>query len=97
MSRKPWETPIIYNEDRFEPPVAAHAATDAPVDERTEEDVVELINRPQSSARDRDRSNYGFSNDDTPINYNKGPHRDELDVDDRDELGGDASDHISES
>lgn len=97
MSRPAWLTPIIYNEDRFEPPVAAHAATDAPVDERTEDEVDELINRPRNSAMDRDRSNYGFSNDETPINYNKGPHRDELDVDDRDELGGDASDHAEDS
>lgn len=91
MSRPAWMTPIIYNDDRFEPPVAAHAATDAPVEERTEDEVEELINRPSRSARDRDRDFQ--STDTTPLDYSKGPHDDEFGVEDRDELGGDASDY----
>lgn len=71
--RKPWMTPVIYNDDRFS---AADTGGDSG-DERTAEEVEERINR--GGARP---STVNKSTDTEPMDYNRGPHEEEFGVDD---------------
>lgn len=89
-TRKPWEIPMQYNDDRFEPspsPLDRPREVDDPVGERDARDVEELISRAP-----RDRPGVGGSNDATPLDYGRGPHDDEFGVDD--DEGSDGSDDV---
>lgn len=78
MSRKPWQTPVIYNEDRFDDKADTPAASefDEDGDERDASDVEELLCRP-----DEKGGRTYECNDSTPLNYGKGPHEEEFGVD----------------
>ena len=87
MSRKPWETPITYNDDRWEEPkqaenlaAAAASGSDEGVDEdaRSANDVEELLHRAPREGHDYECT------DTTPIDYTKGPHDTEFGVDEKD-------------
>ena len=84
--RKPWEIPVVYNEDRWEsstaqsqhdapPPPPKFGPTDNG-DERDADDVEELLRRP-----DREEEREYECNDTTPVNYGRGPHEEEFGVD----------------
>jgi hypothetical protein len=81
MPRKPWETPIEYNDTRWEesPP----NAIDSPqsgiegLDERDKDEVEELMSREPREEKEYE------CNDDSPLDYGRGPHDDELDTEDR--------------
>lgn len=80
--RKPWEVPVQYNEDRFEPPTrparpAPRYEESGDFDERDARDVEEILRRPDRPADDREYE----CNDTTPINYGRGPHDEEFGVD----------------
>ena len=83
--RPAWMVPVRYNDDRFvEPtpstPVAGgvtHGASDNG-EERSGRDVEAMLRRPERSERDDYECN-----DTTPVNYDAGPHDDELDVSDK--------------
>lgn len=94
MSRKPWEVPVQYNDDRWDedPPASQkgdgfgrrHGSdvddeVDADADERDGRDIDELLARPDQ----RNDKEYECT-DTTPVDYNKGPHDDEFGVDDSD-------------
>jgi hypothetical protein len=94
MSRKPWETPISYNDDRWrEPKAAEHLAAaaaagkplfpDDDIEARDASDVEELLRRP-----DRQGDREYECNDTTPIDYAKGPHDEEFGVDEKEFDGG---------
>lgn len=82
MPRKPWEIPITYNDDRFAEPAkgVTHHSSDpeGDEDERDERDVDALLNRESKDVA------VNKTNDETPLNYNRGPHDEELDVSDSD-------------
>jgi hypothetical protein len=71
MARKPWETPIEYDEPSVDS-----------VDDGDEPDYAEPTPR-RSRASGRDRN--FVSTDTTPIDYSRGPHDDEFGVADNDE------------
>lgn len=87
--RKPWMTPVIYNDERWVEPkasenLAANVVNHGPSDngdEKDAKDVEEILRRP-----DRPERNDYECTDTTPINYGNGPHDNELDTDDRDDL-----------
>lgn len=83
MSRKPWEIPIQYNDDRFAEPaqgITHHSSSTSDDDEvRSERDIESLLNR-----RSREDVATNRTSDTTPLDYGRGPHDDELDVSDRD-------------
>jgi hypothetical protein len=87
--RKPWETPIVYNEDRFVertkeespqpfPHHLEHGASDNG-EVRDASEIEEILRRPDH----REEREYEC-NDTTPINYKKGPHDEEFGVEDHD-------------
>lgn len=85
--RKPWEEPIIYNDDRFDDsrgpaeeirPPNGHKAPEEEPDERDGSEVDELARR---SSDDRTEPAYEC-NDTTPIDYSNGPHEEEFGVED---------------
>lgn len=85
--RKPWETPIQYNDDRWIEPKSAeimaanavsHSATDNG-EERDEKDIEAILRRPERVERDDYECN-----DVTPLNYDAGPHDKEFGVEDHD-------------
>ena len=86
--RKPWEIPISYNDDRWVEPKRAEGVAENPVsrgasdngDERDAGDIETILRRPDRVHEDREYE----CNDVTPINYGKGPHDEELGVDDHD-------------
>lgn len=97
--RKPWEEPISYNEDRFpdQPSRTLDEQVGGPI-VKPDPDLVLGRDTPKKVSHStpvaqaagnrpswRD-GHAGRSSDDAPLNYNRGPHDRELDVDDRDEL-----------
>ena len=117
--RRPWEEPIVYNEDRFpdqpsrrlddqvggsiikpDPDLVISRvqeaqrgvpANAAPARPRSAPKVPSgpIDSGPRSSGNPRPSWRDGVgnrSNDDAPLNYNRGPHDGEIDVDDRDEI-----------
>ena len=84
MSRKPWEEPVIYNEDRFDD-IRSTQPNQAEDDrgERSERDISELLRRP-----DRKEEREYACNDTAPLNYERGPHDEEF-GDDEDESHAD--------
>lgn len=89
MFRKPWMTPIIYNDDRFVEPTQgithhssesqlAHRYDADDLDERNERDIESLLSRESKEVADNKTS------DTSPLDYSRGPHDNELDVSDRD-------------
>ena len=86
--RKPWETPVVYNEDRWDEPkqvegmaanVASRGASDNG-DVRDASEIEEILRRPDRNEEEREYE----CNDTTPINYKKGPHDEEFGVEDHD-------------
>jgi hypothetical protein len=103
--RRPWETPITYNDDdRWSDPQQVRRLDDG-VGGNIKPDPDLVLGRnvsderptprpkrtaPLPSPSDGPRPDWrnnggGRSNDDAPLNYNRGPHDREIDVDDRDE------------
>jgi hypothetical protein len=82
MSRKPWETPIEYKDDRFaEPPSSPHhdpsqiLGEPAPRPGEPDED-------DEFGIDDEDMPETEFESADTePMDYSRGPHDDEFGVD----------------
>ncbi|SIO37195.1 hypothetical protein SAMN05444166_4173 [Singulisphaera sp. GP187] len=75
--RKPWEIPIIYNEDRFvESAKSSRHFSEEEQEERDHRDIDELLSRPDT----RDERSYEC-NDTTPIDYSRGPSNEEFGVD----------------
>jgi hypothetical protein len=80
MPRKPWETPIQYNEDRF-------PSGDFEPIELDDRDIEEYLRRPDRRAQ----KTYECT-DTTPIDYTKGPHDHEFGVAESDLLPADTDD-----
>lgn len=77
MARKPWEIPVIYNEDRFDDPPGRVVVPPEEEDDRDVRDVESLINREEHQERTYD------CNDTTPLDYTSGPHDKEFGVDEK--------------
>lgn len=114
--RRPWETPVVYEEDRFDdkhslagqqpsgfvqpdPDLVVSRVRNPQADRKEpkprptppvkHEDASTDAERPEAPAAPRRNwrdADGGRSNDDRPLNYGRGPHDGELDVDDRDDL-----------
>jgi hypothetical protein len=81
MPRKPWEIPVVYNDDRFQPTSrSGQDERDSDQNERDSDDIEELLNRP-SRTEEAGQLKVN-SNDNRPIDYRRGPHDEELDLDD---------------
>jgi hypothetical protein len=92
MSRKPWEIPVIYNDDRWLEPGPGDRNDSSgnpnpgfrePSDDGSDDangrdvgDVEELLRRPDDPDRHGNKTT-----DNTPLNYGRGPHDDEFGVD----------------
>jgi hypothetical protein len=77
--KKPsWMTPVIYNDTRFIDESSPQSGRETEPEERDGRDIESLINRA-----DREVA-VNKTNDDTPLDYSRGPHDDELDLSDRD-------------
>ena len=99
MPRKPWQIPLIYNEDRWpdpEPSALPNHLLGVPIgrtpddtDDVTKdasEDDTKDASEVEEILRREDRPDRVYEcNDTTPIDYNKGPHDDEFGVADKDE------------
>lgn len=92
--RKPWEIPVEYVDSRWVEPtkrtqpaardLPSYSPRDEEPEERTAEDIEELLSRPNRDTTGSDRT-YECT-DDSPINYSVGPHDREFgcrDTDDR--------------
>lgn len=73
--RKPWMTPVIYNDDRFVERDNEDDRDDA------EEEAAPYVQRVGRGNRDTVQST-----DSDPINYGRGPHDEELGVDEEPEF-----------
>lgn len=82
MGRKPWETPVEYNEDRFDDESSGPGYSD-------EEDISNAFELPDDDDGpfdDDDDDDEDFDSlDDEPIDYGQGPHDEEFGEDDGDE------------
>ncbi len=81
-TRKPWEIPIQYTDDRWTPTSKEQsrlADIVASEENRHIDDVEEILDRPDS----KEERAYDC-NDTSPVNYGHGPHDDEFGVDDED-------------
>jgi hypothetical protein len=79
-TRKPWEIPITYTDDRWTPmtPKQQRQADIVAREERRHiDDVEEMLSRPDRGVEER----HYECNDTTPVNYGKGPHTEAFGVD----------------
>lgn len=92
--KKPWMTPIGYNDDRFVEPDRDGGSPEFQMprgdgdgrrsgedeDDRQARDVEDILRRPDRAREEREYE----CNDTSPVDYRRGPHDEELGVDEKD-------------